>query len=65
MGRKSTLRTLQATNKRNFPHENLARKRKIEKEIESFQIAAQNIDIMNDYIKATTDKTQQNRKCWL
>ena len=67
MGRKTTVWTIQATNKRNLRWENLdmAKKRSLKRENESLLIAAQNNAIRSNYVKAKIDKTQQNSRCWL
>ena len=43
----------------------VARKGNLKRETESLLVAAQNNAIRTNHIKAKTDKTQQNRKCWL
>ena len=41
------------------------RKRNLQRETESLQIAAQNNAVRNNYVKAGIDKRQQNSKCML
>ena len=65
MERETTIWILQATNKRNLPHEKTwtwLRKGNIKRETESLLIAAQNNAKRTNYIKAVIDKTQQNSK---
>ena len=52
-------------NNNNNNNKKKKKKKKKKREIESLLIAAQNIAIRNNYIKARTDKIQQNIKCRL
>ena len=66
MGRKTTVKIFQVTNKWNCTQENLdmAMKGKSQ-ETKSFLIAAQKNVIRTNYIQVKTDDRQQNSKCWL
>ena len=59
MGRKTTVWTLQATNKRNFPLEDLDMAKR---ETKSLLRAAQNNAIRTNYVKTKIDEMQQNTK---
>ena len=64
MGRKTTQRAFEATNKWHLKRKTWMwlRKGNLKRESEFLLIAAQNNAIRTNYIKARIDKTQQNRK---